>query len=156
MCVCVFSHFSCVQLFATLWTGFSVRGIFQARILEWIAISSSRGSSWPRDQTHNSLCLPHWQADSLPLCHLGSHRISCLSIRYSISSHIVILAEALQVGKVNSYPASTYACDDELTALPLWKGPKVFNFHWVSGWSPGLTVPCLGLSVSPCWYCCCC
>ena len=29
--------------------GFSVHGIFQARILEWIAISSSRGSSWPRD-----------------------------------------------------------------------------------------------------------
>ena len=30
-------------------TGFSVHGISQARILEWIAISSSRGSSWPRD-----------------------------------------------------------------------------------------------------------
>ena len=29
----------------------SVHGILQARILEWIAISSSRGSSWPRDQT---------------------------------------------------------------------------------------------------------
>ena len=35
----------------------SVRGISQARILEWVAISSSRGSSWPSklwDQTHNS------------------------------------------------------------------------------------------------------
>ena len=30
------------------------RGIFKARILDWIAISSSRGSSWPRDQTHVS------------------------------------------------------------------------------------------------------
>ena len=29
----------------------SVHGIFQARILEWAAISFSRGSSWPRDQT---------------------------------------------------------------------------------------------------------
>ena len=28
---------------------FSVRGIFQARVLEWVAISFSRGSSWPRD-----------------------------------------------------------------------------------------------------------
>ena len=28
----------------------SVHGISQARILEWGAISSSRGSSWPRDQ----------------------------------------------------------------------------------------------------------
>ena len=31
--------------------GFFVHGIFQARILEWVAIFSSRGSSRPRDQT---------------------------------------------------------------------------------------------------------
>ena len=31
--------------------GFSVHGIFQARILEWVAISYSRGSSQPRDRT---------------------------------------------------------------------------------------------------------
>ena len=31
--------------------GPSVHGILQARILEWVAISSCRGSSWPRDQT---------------------------------------------------------------------------------------------------------
>ena len=29
--------------------GSSVHGILQARILEWVAISFSRGSSWPRD-----------------------------------------------------------------------------------------------------------
>ena len=29
--------------------GFSVHGILQAGILEWLAISFSRGSSWPRD-----------------------------------------------------------------------------------------------------------
>ena len=29
--------------------GFSVLGIFQARILEWVAIPFSRSSSWPRD-----------------------------------------------------------------------------------------------------------
>ena len=32
----------------------SIHGIFQARILEWVAISFSRGSSQPRDQT----CVP--------------------------------------------------------------------------------------------------
>ena len=32
----------------------SVHGILQARLLERVAISSSRGSSWPRDQTHIS------------------------------------------------------------------------------------------------------
>ena len=34
--------------------GSSVHGILQARILVWVAISSSRGSSHPRDQTHSS------------------------------------------------------------------------------------------------------
>ena len=48
-----------VRLFATLWMvgsppGSSVHGILQARILEWVAISFSRGSSWPRDQTQVS------------------------------------------------------------------------------------------------------
>ena len=31
--------------------GFSVHGILQARILEWVAIPFSRGCSQPRDQT---------------------------------------------------------------------------------------------------------
>jgi len=34
--------------------GFSVHGILQARILEWVAIPFSRGSSQPRDQTQVS------------------------------------------------------------------------------------------------------
>ena len=34
--------------------GFSVHGILQARILEWIAIHFSRGSSRPRDRTQVS------------------------------------------------------------------------------------------------------
>ena len=32
--------------------GSSVHRSLQARILEWVAVSSSRGSSWPRDRTH--------------------------------------------------------------------------------------------------------
>ena len=35
--------------------GSSVHRILQARILEWVVISFSRGSSWPRDQTQVSL-----------------------------------------------------------------------------------------------------
>ena len=34
--------------------GFSIHGIFQARVLEWLAISFSRGSSRPRDWTQVS------------------------------------------------------------------------------------------------------
>ena len=42
--------------------GSSVHGISQARILEWVVISFSRGSSWPRDQTLVSWvsCIGRW------------------------------------------------------------------------------------------------
>ena len=41
--------------------GSSVRGIFQARVLAWVAISFSRGSSQPRDRTWVSCTeYTHW------------------------------------------------------------------------------------------------
>ena len=42
--------------------GFSVHGILQTRTLEWVVISSSRGSSWLRDWTHISYvsCIGRW------------------------------------------------------------------------------------------------
>ena len=52
--------------------GSSVLGISQARILEWVAISSCRGSSQLRDRTRSLLHFMHWQRDCLPPSHLGS------------------------------------------------------------------------------------
>ena len=42
--------------------GSSVHGIFQARILKWVAMPSSRASSQPRDWTHVSYvsCIGRW------------------------------------------------------------------------------------------------
>ena len=54
--------------------GSSVHGNLQARILEWVAMPSSRGSSPPRD----GICL---EADSLPLSHLDAP--SPLSVQFS-------------------------------------------------------------------------
>ena len=52
---CMLGCFSPFRLLATLWTvappGCSVYGILLARILEWIAMPSSRGSFRPKDQT---------------------------------------------------------------------------------------------------------
>ena len=52
------SHFSCVRLFATPETVAHQAplsmGFLQARILEWVAMPSSRGSSQPRDWTQVS------------------------------------------------------------------------------------------------------
>ena len=50
----------------------SVHGIFPARILVWVTISSSKGSA----QGESNLYLLHWQADSLPLSHWESPGIS--------------------------------------------------------------------------------
>ena len=60
------SCFSHGRLFATPGTvvppGSSVHAILQARILEWVAMSSSRGSSQPRDRTRVShvSCIGRW------------------------------------------------------------------------------------------------
>ena len=69
LCVCAKS----LQLWLTLYNsldfslpGSSFYGILQTRILEWIAMPSSKGSSWSMDGTHVSH-LMHWQAGSLPL-----------------------------------------------------------------------------------------
>ena len=52
MYACVLSH---VRLFAALQTvAVQAHGLLQARILEGGAISSSRGSPWPRDRAHIS------------------------------------------------------------------------------------------------------
>ena len=45
-----------------------VQGISQARILEWVAISFSRRSSWPSDRTHIS-CIGKWI-----LCHCAPEK----------------------------------------------------------------------------------
>ena len=52
-------------------TCFSIYGISQGRILEWVAMPSSRGSFWPRDWTHISLdsCTA---GGFFPLSHQGS------------------------------------------------------------------------------------
>ena len=65
VCVCVSQ--SCLTLCDPMDCSLphsSVHGISQARILEWVALPFSRGSSWPRDQTQVSWIgrriLYHW------------------------------------------------------------------------------------------------
>ena len=47
----VLSYFSHVWLFVTLWT---ITLQTPLSLLEWVAMPSSRVSSWPRDRTHTS------------------------------------------------------------------------------------------------------
>ena len=56
--------------------GSSVHGILQARILEWVAISFSRGSSPPKDEPRS----PALQADALPSELLGKALVYTLPV----------------------------------------------------------------------------
>ena len=68
---CVLNHFSRVQLCVAPWTLWPTRllcpWILQARVLEWVAVPSSRGSSQLKDRIRISYSLLHWQTDCLPL-----------------------------------------------------------------------------------------
>ena len=73
---CVSSH---VQLFCDPMgyspPGSSVHGISQARILEWVAIFFSRGSSQPRNCQAYCIgrrILHHCATREAPLCHVGT------------------------------------------------------------------------------------
>ena len=62
---CMLSLQSCLTLSDPMdcsQPGSSVHGILQARILEWVAMPSSRGSSYPGIESRS----PTLQADSLP------------------------------------------------------------------------------------------
>ena len=67
----------------------SVHGIFQPRILEWVAISSSRGSSQLRDQPHVSYASCIGRQVLYRQCHLGSLRNGISSVQ--LLSHVMEL-----------------------------------------------------------------
>ena len=86
----------------------SVYGIPQAGILEWVAMPSSRGSSWPRDRTHisTSTCIYRW-VFFYPCASLVAQRVNNLpamqetgvqslgqedALKKGIASHSSILA----------------------------------------------------------------
>ena len=76
----VLSHVRLCNTMSCSPPGSSVHGISQARKLEWIAISSSRGSSRPRDQTHVSCfsrtgrwVLYHWATWEAPIYTVHTH-----------------------------------------------------------------------------------
>ena len=72
---------------------FSVHGILQVRILEWVTLSSSRGFSQPRMEPRS----PALQADSLQ-----SEPPECLSRQREIHLEVIVLNEKLELGSGRS------------------------------------------------------
>ena len=103
------SHFSHVRLFVILWTiacqAPLSMGLLQARILEWVTIPSSRGSSWPRQYPHLLFFL-HWQAGSLPLAPPGKPDYMKINLVWHLrcffhdDSHLA----SLITGRINLLP----------------------------------------------------
>ena len=123
---------SCSVVSDSLWPpglcslpGSSVHGIFQVRVLEWVAISFSRGTSPPRDQTQDScivgrrftiwaatwvLATGKWQryfVNPIYLTLYGNHLISAFYLpdlfHHLISSHLCAVVYVLLVAWHSPY-----------------------------------------------------
>ena len=95
MCVCVLNRFSRVWLCDPMNCspiGTSVHGIFPSRILEWVAISSSRGSSRSRDQTLIS-CISCIAGRLFTCWAIGKPPVLSLKCLISSQYHFIIRGE---------------------------------------------------------------
>ena len=86
-------------------SGSSVHGIFQARILEWVAVSFSRGSSQPKDRTRVS-CIAsrrftvwatRWVSGKTSFCQCRSQRRCRFdpSVKDTLEEEVTILFSVL-------------------------------------------------------------
>ena len=105
VCVCVCAKLlqSCLVLTLLDWSlpGSIVHGILQERILQWVAVPSSRGSSWPRDRsqvTYGS-CIGRL-ALSLPLAPSGKPYSELNSV---LSAFVYFFLYSLHVCMLSSF-----------------------------------------------------
>ena len=91
--------------------GFSVHGISQARILEWVAFSSSSGSSWSRDQTFVSFVscivmqiLYHWPTGEAQT----NNHCTLMKLESSWRKSIVSIDTKIKYQKQYSFYSHTY------------------------------------------------
>ena len=149
--------------------GPSVHGTLQARILEWIAISYSRGSFWPRYQTRVSCVscirqqiLHHcitWEAPELsgdPAMLLLSEHPQITEIRYSIRYlHISVrIGTIYNCQKVEATQVSIKRWIDKqnvvstytgilLSQAKEWNSETCYNMSEPSGHDSKLTKPAI-------------
>ena len=93
-------------------SGFSVHGILQARILEWVAMPSLQGIFPTQRLNLHLFCLLHWQAGSLPLAPPGKPNLyflvhPLLQSLFNISITIFLTAELGPFQQPTNFQAST-------------------------------------------------
>ena len=121
--------------------GSSVRGIFQARVLEQVAVSFSRGSSQPRDWTYIS-CIGRWI-----LYHCVTYEASIYLFRFFafILGYYKILNVFL-VLYIRSLLVISFIYS--IDAHPLWPSNSTFSF-WSCFAACGILVPPPGIESGP-------
>ena len=142
------------KLCQTLWDpmyynlpGSSVCGISQARILEWVTVSSSGGSSWPMDRTHISCIgrqiLYHWVTWKAPstvfmsintCTHTDTQRTyRCIHTVYVYISYICVLSHysCVQLFATRWTVAHQAPLSVEFSRQKYWSGlPFLLQYHF--------------------------
>ena len=92
MCCCCLvaeSHLTLATPMDYSLPGFSVHGISQVRVLEWVAVSFSRVSFWPRDQTHVS-CIGRRILYHSAIREACRYECVCVCVCVCVYSHIFL------------------------------------------------------------------
>ena len=121
-----------VHLFVTPWTvAFHV--IFQARILEWVAISSFRGYSWPKDRSHLSCIscigrwiLYHWATWEVP------NRLRCFKIFHFLQCWICLIGKI--INWVSYHNEIRKKREEKIKKGKICSG--ACNILWAQWWNP--------------------
>ena len=133
VCVCLVAQ--SFWFFATLWTvahqaPLSMR-ILQERILEWVAIPSSRGSSWPRDWTQVS----HIEIKR----HLLLGRKVMINLDSILKSRDITLSTNIRLVKAMVFPMIMYGCESwtlkkaehrRTDVFELWCWRRILRVPW--------------------------
>ena len=116
--------------------GFSVLGILQARIPESVAISSSRGSSWPRNRTQVSCTVGRFftiWATSEALIDLNYTLYEIhIYLQMCVWAHKALFGSATGHLRL-AFPSFSHAASATLTLLLLLKLARLFYLQCQSG-----------------------
>ena len=134
MCVCVCVCAKLLQSWPT-WCnpmdhsppGCSVHGILQEKVLEWIAMPFSRGSSWPRDRTRISYIFPT-QGSNLHLLHLLNWQVGPLPLAPPGKPWNKRVTEANELGP--EWPLTTLSNSHPVLKTCFFE-PRASHISWI-------------------------
>ena len=122
--------------------GSSVHGILQARILEWVVMPSSRGSSRPRDQSYVCKQLPVAMAKSVTHAHTGSpsfpapHSSSLASLSKPNACTWTLASSSAFRHRLRPQGQGRGLLSGAICMSPLWTDEALGGENWWEEWGP--------------------